>query len=147
LLVPDAQLALVGEGPERAALEARRVPGVRLVGNRTDVPDWLAAANVVVAPSRWEGMALAPLEAMARARAVVATEVAGAGESLPAEGATIVPAGAGGPLAAAVATRLADPGSADEAGRIARRHVEQHHDAARAAGELVRVYSTLIRPG
>ncbi len=50
--VPGAELVLVGEGPERPALEARRVPRVRLVGERQDVARWLAAADVVAAPSR-----------------------------------------------------------------------------------------------
>ena len=77
--VPDAQLLLVGDGPDRRALErlAEGLPGVTFAGARTDVPTWLAAADVVVIPSRWEGMALVPLEAMACARSVVATDVNG----------------------------------------------------------------------
>jgi glycosyltransferase involved in cell wall biosynthesis len=144
-VVPDASLVLVGSGPDEHALGARAVAGVRLVGDRTDVSDWLAAANVVVAPSRWEGMALAPIEAMARGRYVVATDVAGMREALPPDAATTVPVGAATALAAAVADRLADPEGTDAAGRAARRHVEREHDAAAAAAEVIRVYEALIQ--
>ncbi len=81
--VPGAQLVLVGDGPDEAELRARArsLEGVRFVGVRTDVPRWLAAANVVVLPSAYEGAALAPMEAMASGRSVVATRVEGIQES------------------------------------------------------------------
>ena len=90
--VPDAQLVLVGDGPDRRALErlAAGMKGVTFAGARSDVPTWLAAADVVVVPSRWEGMALVPLEAMACARSVVATDVNGVVDSVPAGAGAIV---------------------------------------------------------
>lgn len=142
-VVPDATLVLVGDGPDRDALAARAVPGVRLVGNREDVPDWIAAANVVVAPSRWEGMALVPLEAMARARSVIATDVAGMRDALPPDAATVVAIGAGAALAAALADQLADPVGTDVRGARARVHVERNHDAANAAAAVASVYQIL----
>ena len=51
--------------PRRGVASKRAGPGVHLVGERDDVADWLAAADVVVLPSRWEGMSLGLLEAMA----------------------------------------------------------------------------------
>src|SRR5215218_6805770 len=66
--VPDARLALVGEGPDRAGLErtASEMDGVYFAGHQEDVFPWLAAADVVVLPSRWEaGLTLAAMEAMA----------------------------------------------------------------------------------
>ncbi|WP_233102532.1 glycosyltransferase, partial [Streptomyces flavofungini] len=59
------------------------VPSVTFVGAADDTAPWYRAADVVVQPSRWEGMALAPLEAMSCARPVVLTDVDGARESLP----------------------------------------------------------------
>ena len=56
--VPEAELLLVGEGPARAGLEAQGRPRVRFEGARTDVSAWLAAADVVAMPSRWEGFSL-----------------------------------------------------------------------------------------
>src|SRR6266545_7121924 len=103
--LPGAQLSLVGDGPDRASLApaADSMPGVRLVGERSDVADWLAAADVVVVPSRWEGMALVTLEAMARARSVVATDVAGTRDAVPAAAGAIVAVGDGAALAREVA--------------------------------------------
>jgi glycosyltransferase involved in cell wall biosynthesis len=73
--VPGAQLVLVGDGPERAALEALEAPNVRFAGAH-DPTDFYAAADVVALPSRWEGGPLVPLEAMAMGRPVVASQQA-----------------------------------------------------------------------
>ena len=144
--VPEAQLVLVGTGPDRSRLErsARGLTGVSLVGARSDVPAWLSAADVVVVPSRWDGMALVPLEAMASARSVVATSVSGILESVPDEAGAIAAARDPGELAAALVRRLVDPAVADEEGRAGRAHVEANHDAASSAHELARVYLRLV---
>lgn len=144
--VPDAQLVLVGDGPDRRPLarQSDALEGVSMVGGRTDVRTWLAAANVVAIPSRWEGMSLVPLEAMACARSVVATNVAGIGDSVPPNAGAIVPPDDGAALVEAVVRRLTDPHLADDEGWNARSHVEAHHDAARSARELSRVYLRLV---
>ncbi len=144
--VTSASVVFVGDGPDRAELETHAGPGVSFAGNRSDVPDWLAAANVVVAASRWEGMALAPLEAMARARYVVATDVAGIAESVPPSCGSVVPAGSQQQLVAALARALADPEASDAAGRQGREHVAAHHDAAAAAATVASGYASLVRP-
>lgn len=70
-------LTFVGDGPLRPALEGR--DGVRLVGRvpHADVPGWLAAADVLCAPSLLEPFGQSILEAMASGRAVVATRIGG----------------------------------------------------------------------
>jgi glycosyltransferase involved in cell wall biosynthesis len=80
--VPTARLLLVGDGPERAALERRaEVLGVadrlHVTGIVTDVVTPLAAADVVAAPSRNEGMGRALVEAMALGVPVVGAAVGG----------------------------------------------------------------------
>lgn len=144
--VPDAELVLVGDGPDRAELERRAGAGegVRFMGSRSDVDDWLAAANVVVVPSRWEGMALVPLEAMASARSIVATNVTGIVESVPEAAGAIVPPGERGALAEAIALRLAHPDEADAEGWEGRAHVEMGHDAASSAKELAESYLRVL---
>jgi glycosyltransferase involved in cell wall biosynthesis len=144
--VPDARLVLVGEGPDRRALErlAEEMTGVAFVGARTDVPLWMAAADVVVAPSRWEGMALVPLEAMACARSVVATDVNGVVDSVPAGAGAIVAVDDPGALTEALVRRLVDPVLAEEEGWAGRSHVEAHHDVTTSARELARVYLRLV---
>jgi starch synthase (maltosyl-transferring) len=83
---PDWSLAIVGDGPDRPMLEerVRNDPGlksaVKFLGARSDVGALLRAADLLVLPSRWEGMPNVVLEAMAAGRPVVATAVAGTSE-------------------------------------------------------------------
>ncbi len=86
----DADLALVGDGPERAALEALAAslgltPRVRFLGLRHDVPRLLCACDLMVISSRREGLPYVLLEALHLARPVVATHTPGVAELLPVE--------------------------------------------------------------
>jgi glycosyltransferase involved in cell wall biosynthesis len=77
---PAARAVIVGEGPERAALEsAIRDAGLEgrivLAGARTDIPEVLASADVFVFPSQSEGFGIAVLEAVAAAKPVVAFDL------------------------------------------------------------------------
>ena len=141
--VPDAQLALVGEGPERDRLQRSAPPEVVFAGKRTDVQDWLAAADVVAAPSRWEGMSLALLEALARARPVVASDTPGAAEALGRAAGAIVPVEDTQALADALAQRLLDPALASAEGREGRTRVERHNDLRRALDGVAALYAEL----
>lgn len=103
-------VAVAGDGPLRAALQARadaEALPVRLLGHRDDVPDLLAAADVVVSPSRWEGQPLSLREALRAGAPVVATDVGGVAAVLGDAG-VLVPYGDPGVLADAVAKVLAD---------------------------------------
>jgi glycosyltransferase involved in cell wall biosynthesis len=144
--VPEARLVIVGDGPDRARLARRAedLSGVSLVGARSDVRAWLAAADVVAVPSRWDGMSLVPLEAMASARSVVATSVSGVVESVPDDAGAIVAPQDRAMMAAALGQRLLDPSLAEEEGWAGRAHVEAHHDAATSAHELAHVYLRLV---
>ena len=139
--VPEAELVLVGDGPDRAHLVARRVQGVSLVGARDDVADWLAAADVVALPSRWEGMSLTMLEAMARGRSVVATDVSGAREALRGEAGAVVPRENPAALAEALVTRLLDRELATTEGARGRGLAERFYDARRAAAAVTDLYA------
>jgi glycosyltransferase involved in cell wall biosynthesis len=79
---PRAHLALAGEGPMLAALEAEArdlgiAPFVHFLGARTDVPEILSALDLYCLPSRFEGMPISILEAMAAGCPIVATRVPG----------------------------------------------------------------------
>lgn len=80
---PDTVLMVVGDGPDRSPLEAlARNFGldraVRLLGHRDDIPDVLAATDVLVLPSLCEeAFPLTALEGLAAARPVVASAVGG----------------------------------------------------------------------
>lgn len=86
-LPKSVRLQLVGEGPNRAAVEDEaRALGVAdrvdFLGLRDDVPEILAAADVLVLASRWEGQGLTILEAMRAGLPVVASDVGGVGEAV-----------------------------------------------------------------
>jgi glycosyltransferase involved in cell wall biosynthesis len=79
---PNALLLIAGDGETRPAVEAAirdsgRAETIRLLGERGDV-DWLlAAADVCVLPTDWEGLPISVLEAMAARVPVVASAVDG----------------------------------------------------------------------
>lgn len=145
---PDALLGLVGEGPERPALEARaRELGlgasVRFFGFRSPVAPFLAAADVVVQPSFSEGMPNAVLEAMAHARAVVVTAVGGVPE-LVGDAARLVPPADPGALAAALTALLADPMARAELGRRGRLRAERNFSLQAMVRANEALYEDLI---
>lgn len=144
--VPGARLALVGDGPAAAELRGNAPEGVEFPGATDDPASWYAAARLVVAPSRWEGMALAPLEAMACARPVLISEVAGARESLPLGHAPLclVPPGDPVTLAHALIRLLNDPARAVRLGEQARIHARTAHDVRRTAASFSRLYRALL---
>ena len=84
-LVPSAHLLMIGEGPLhdhlRNMIHELKLDGcVHLLGERTDVPDLLAAMHVFALPSRWEGVGRALTEAMYMKLPVVTTGVNGVPE-------------------------------------------------------------------
>lgn len=150
--LPAARLVLVGEGPALRPLLRDAPPGVLFAGSALDTAPWYRAADVVVLPSRWEGMALAPLEAMACGRPVVQTDVSGARESVPPADAadSVVPVGDERALAEALTRLLTDPVRRADAGRRALAYVRERHDvrsAAAAVADLYRDVLALRRPG
>lgn len=108
---------IMGTGAEHRTLASRigraGLDGViRLVGHRDDVPAVVAAADLFVLPSRWEGLPLALLEAVAVGTPVVATGVGEVPRLLDSGSAWLVPPGDPESLARAVAEALSDPGEA-----------------------------------
>ncbi|EKX68035.1 glycosyltransferase, group 1 family protein [Streptomyces ipomoeae 91-03] len=144
--VPGARLALVGDGPEEERLRHRAPEGVLFAGAVADAVPWYQAADLVVLSSRWEGMALAPLEAMACGRPVVVTDVAGARESLPPghRAHCLVPPGRPGPLADALTEVLLDPLLRESLGHQGRRHVLTTHDVRLSAEAVAALYCELL---
>ncbi|MFI8961158.1 glycosyltransferase [Streptomyces sp. NPDC053493] len=145
--VPDARLVLVGDGPDAEALRAvaGTWPSVRFAGAVADTAPWYRAADVVVLPSRWEGMALAPLEAMASGRPVVVCDVDGARESLPPghEEPCLVPSEDPAALAAALGRLLGRPRLRHSLGREAREHVLSRFDVRRTGAAVAELYREL----
>lgn len=144
--VPEARLVLVGDGPDRLALTAAAPAGVLFAGPSADPRAWYAAADVVVLPSRWEGLSLVQLEAMASARCVLATDVGGVREALP-EIATVVPAGDPAALGDALAQRLARPALAAAEAAAAREQARTRYDVRRVAAQMRELYAEVVGGG
>ncbi|MEU3562212.1 MULTISPECIES: glycosyltransferase [unclassified Kitasatospora] len=152
--VPRARLALVGGGPEeqRVAELVRQTAEparIRLVGDVPDPRPWLAAADLVVLPSRWEGMALAPLEAMAAARPVLLTDVPGARECLPPSelARAVVPPEDARALAARMGDALSDSIECERRGVRLRDHVIGRHDVRTVVEQVDVLYRHLLGAG
>jgi glycosyltransferase involved in cell wall biosynthesis len=142
----DLRLVLVGDGPDRKALEKRAeaacLGGRVIFPGFTDRP-WEAycGLDVFLLPSRDEALPLALLEAMAGGCCPVAMAVGGVGEVLsdPRLGWLIPPGDGPGFLAAMEAAASRTPADLGEMGRGARQHVATHFNARHQLGLLADV--------
>lgn len=145
------QLVLVGQGPQRAELEAlARSLGiaewVHFLGWRADAPAVMAACEVFVMPSLWEGMPNAVMEAMALGRCVVATAVEGTSELIvDGESGLLVPPQAPHLLMHALADALAEPALRDRLGRAARRRIAAHFTIEQTVAQYDALYQQLLQ--
>ena len=143
-------LVLAGDGPERRPLEALAAARgiaeqVHFLGDHAPIADLLELVDVFVLPSITEGLPLALLEAMASAKAVVATDVGGVPDVI-ASGinGVLVPARAIEPLADAMATLIADPPLRREYGKRARATVLESFTQEQHLQSLGALYLSLM---
>ena len=148
---PDACLLIVGDGPERVALnnlaaDLGIVEQTLFVGERFDIPNLLAAMNVFALSSLWEGMPNAALEAMAAGLPVVATRVGGTPEVVE-HGVTglLVPPRDPKALAEAIIALLQDRERAEAMGQAGRERVEKCFSVKRMVQQTEALYEELIR--
>jgi glycosyltransferase involved in cell wall biosynthesis len=144
----DALLLVAGDGPlseELAALARRFTAGqVRLLGPVADPIALYQAADILLAPSRSEGLSNTLLEAMAAGLAILATGVGG-NRALLADGETgcLVPP-APDPLAAALAPLLRDPARRAALGAAAAAAARRAYDLDRVAARYEDLYRVLL---
>ena len=130
-------LTFVGDGPLRAQLEGR--PGIDVIGrvSHADVPTYIAAADVVCAPSLLEPFGQSILEAMACGRTVVATALGGPPEFVPPDAGLLVD-----PLDEEGLVRALERAAAYPVPNDAAREAAAAHDVRRQAA---RVEEILLR--
>ncbi|HUH15535.1 MAG TPA: glycosyltransferase family 4 protein, partial [Gaiellaceae bacterium] len=143
---PDAVLVVLGEGPERARLEARSrqlgvADAVFLPGRAGDVAAWLRQAEVLVHPARWEGFGLVLLEAMLASRPVVAAHVSAVPEVVrDRETGLLVPPDDPAALAAALNALLGDRELSARYGTAGLARARAKFSVARMAERTLAVY-------
>lgn len=144
---------IVGDGPLREATEKiitdlGVAENCRLLGSRSDVPEILAAADLFVLPSIYEGLCIAILEAMAAALPIVTTNIEENREEVRdgVEG-CLVPPRRPDLLAQAVIKVLREPVRAREWGKAGRRRVEELFSRNRMVSKIADLYRRLAPPG
>lgn len=148
-MVPDTVFAIAGDGPDRAALEARAAQvgvsaRVRFLGHRRDVPALLAIADLFVLPSLYEGFPLSILEAMAVGVPVVATAIGGTDELVSSDTGTLVAPADPRALAEGIRAVLADREGAARRAAMAREHVLATHSASAMVASMSALYESLL---
>ena len=146
---PGAHLLVVGDGPERPHLERRAAAlgmadRVTFAGNRADVPDMLASADVFVLPSLTEALPTVVAEAMAAGLPVIANPVGGTPEMVDDHTGLLVPPGDPAALARAISAVLGDPRRAGAMGRAGARAAAERFEITTQTGKLAAEYRRLV---
>jgi glycosyltransferase involved in cell wall biosynthesis len=139
-------LLIVGDGPLREDLE-RQVGALDIgdhvvfLGIRRDVPELLAAMDIFVLPSLWEGLGNSLIEAMAAGKPIIATDIPPIKEVVTSEGVgVLVPPKDEATLVSAIDSLLRDRAHADRLGAAARELVCSSFDLS----ATVKAYTDLF---
>ena len=153
---PDFTAVIIGAVTPDQIRFARHLKGIiaaaglsqriQFLGERpaAEIPLWFRRVSIVVAPQRWEGFGLVPLEAMASGCAVVATRVGAAHHIIVNEhtGYLVSPEDLDG-LVSRLEILMRDPQLTLEMGQAGRAHVVNHFSIEREAAELERIYESI----
>jgi len=148
----DVSVCLVGDGPLYDSLQADVVERgldetVFLTGYRDDIPQVLAASDILALPSFREGTPRVISEAMASGLPVVATEIAGIPEQVAdGESGYLIPPGDPEALADRLSTLLGDASLRDRMGRRGAERAEQFSVETMLA-DIDDLYTDLLTPG
>jgi|tagenome__1003787_1003787.scaffolds.fasta_scaffold20900679_2 glycosyltransferase involved in cell wall biosynthesis len=149
--LPGAHLLLVGDGPEREPLQALAdelgvAERMTITGWSDRSTDWLSAMDAVALPSRFEGLPLVLLEAMACGRAVVGTNVGSIGDALLDERTgLVVPLDDEVALAAALNRLREDPDLRSRLGAAAAGLARERFTLSGMVGAYEALYAELLR--
>jgi glycosyltransferase involved in cell wall biosynthesis len=153
LCCPAAHLLMFGSGSMSAQVSAYvrshlLQDRVHLMGKRSDIPQWLAASDIFVLSSDWEGNPLAVMEAMAAGLPVVATAVGGVPELVESgKQGYLVPAGDLNGLTEALRRLLDHPGRRIVLGHSARVRASECFNLDRMTQGYANLYRECLNQG
>lgn len=143
---PRCRLWLVGDGPERMALEALSLQlglhgRVLFTGFRQDIPALLATGHIFLMSSDYEGVSIAVLEAMRAALPVIGTRVGGMPETvLDGHTGMLIPAGDAGAMASAIRHLIESPEDRARMGENGRRFAETEFSLSTMVQRYEQIY-------
>lgn len=145
--IPNVQIKLIGDGEIADQIKAQAQPygdAIEFLGQRTDVPELLAASDVLTLPSWAEALPTVLIEAGAASLPCVATDVGGAKEiTLDGDTGYIVPPGDVDALAARLIDVLQHRETARAMGARARERVVNTFTLAKQAEQTVNLYERI----
>jgi glycosyltransferase involved in cell wall biosynthesis len=144
---PDIRFVVVGEGPERDAIEQEPTAAhIDFHGYVADASSLLGAFDLLAIPSRYEGLGLVAIEAMLAGVAIVATDIEGLVEAIGPAG-RLVPPDNPEALAESILELASDPGARSALTKEARTRAEKHFTYDRMVDETRNVYEHVIDKG
>ena len=149
--VPDARIAVVGDGPLRDELHAHaerlgldRDERFAFLPFQAPAARHLRAMDVYVLPSSWEAFPIGVLEALACGVPQVATDVGGTSEAITADTGVLVPKRDPGAMAAALCELLEDPERRDAMALASRTRHAERFGVDRMAAETASLYRRVL---
>jgi glycosyltransferase involved in cell wall biosynthesis len=146
--VPRAHVKLVGGGELNDSLREQAAglgDAVEFLGERADVPELLAASDVLVLPSWSEALPTVLIEAGAASLPVVATDVGGTAEIVTSgETGYLVPPGDSSAMAANLVKLLQDPERARRMGAAAQERIASRFSLERQAQSMVSLFNRIL---
>jgi len=147
--VRDVVFLVAGDGPIREELIARvrqlkLEPFVRILGNRSDIPQLLALADFFVFPSHYEGLPGALIEAMMAKVPIIASAIPENLECVGSESAFLHRAGNTDELAAAIVSAYRSPGKASSHTAVAYSDAVRKFDIKSVAGQYESLYDEIL---
>jgi len=149
--LPSLRLLMVGDGDQKPeALEMVKQLGIAeqviFAPFRQDVPDVLAAADVFVLPSLWEGLPIGLLEAMAMGKAIIGTQVDGTSEVIQHNGnGLLLPVETLDNTLPQTIIQLTDPALRERLGKAARATISSTYSAATMTRQIEGLYEGLLK--
>jgi glycosyltransferase involved in cell wall biosynthesis len=147
--IPDLELEIVGDGPERASLEARVAAlgiasRVRFAGFDPHPHDRLESWRMLLLPSLHEGNPIAVLEALALGTPVMAGPLPGVAEILDGQGGWVLPSRDPEAWSELLSRRLADPAGGAQTSHAGRQRYLNAFTAERCAAQTARIYEAAL---